>query len=170
MQGQIIVYTGNGRGKTSAANGAVIRALSLDKKVRIVQFLKGDIPSGEVKFYNNLEKDINIYRAGRNFFISENQREEQRELALKGLQRAFNYLSQNPFLLVLDEINTTLFHKLIRWEELKLLLDKRNKTHIIATGRGANLELIEYSDTVSEIKEIKHAYQKSKSAIKGIDY
>ncbi len=172
MEGLVLTYTGNGKGKTSAAIGAVVRTLGSGGRVAYIQFMKGSMESSERDFFANLgESRIKVATVGTGFFTSEEQRREQEELASKGLKLVNRLIEEKIYdLIVMDEINNVLFHNLIKPEDLENIVKKRGTTSLVLTGRNAPDFLIELSDTVSEVKEIKHAYQKGIPALKGIDF
>ena len=181
MKGYIQVYTGNGKGKTTAAIGVSIRALGAGMRVLFLQFMK-TLSYSEHKILANLGPNLELKSFGKPFFVAvEGQLTEQDKRKLQdkvvvfppgqppqdyidlisaGLQEAkVAAQSGNYDLIVLDEINCALSFGLISWEELLDLLDtKAPNTELILTGRGASPELIERADLVTEMKEIKHYY------------
>ncbi|HEC82398.1 MAG TPA: cob(I)yrinic acid a,c-diamide adenosyltransferase [Thermoplasmatales archaeon] len=165
MNGKIIVLTGDGKGKTTSAFGMAVRASGHGKKVVIVQFLKKGI-YGEIK---TKIKNVEIHQFGRKEFIFEPE-EEDYELAEKAIEFSLNALEKQPFMLILDEINVALSIGLVKLEEVMKLIDKRGKTHIVLTGRGAHPKIIKYADIVTEMKNIKHYYNEGVKAIEGIEY
>jgi len=165
MNGKIIVLTGDGKGKTTSAFGMAVRASGHGKKVVIVQFLKKGI-YGEIK--TKIE-NVEIHQFGRKEFIFEPE-EEDYELAEKAIEFSLNALEKQPFMLILDEINVALSIGLVKLEEVMKLIDKRGKTHIVLTGRGAHPKIIKYADIVTEMKNIKHYYNEGVKAIEGIEY
>lgn len=168
--GYIHIYTGNGKGKTTAAIGLAVRAALSGKKVYIGQFIKGK-PYNEDKLVNFIN-NITIEKFGRGCFIKGKPEEEDFKLAKNGLEKVKNIISENIYdLIILDEINIALYYCLIDLKELiKLLKFKNSKADIVLTGRYAPAELIDIADLVTEMKEIKHYYYNNINAREGIEY
>ena len=166
MNGKIIVFTGDGKGKTTAAIGTAIRAIGYGKKVVMIQFLKkGDY--GEIKFKN---KDFKIYQFGRKEFVIKPKQEDY-DLAKEAIKFAEEVLiKKKPFLLILDEVNVALSMELIEEKDVLSLLEKRNGSHVILTGRNASKNIIKIADLVTEMKKIKHYYDAGTKAIEGLEY
>ena len=165
MSGKILVFTGDGKGKTSAAIGTAIRAIGHGKKVIMIQFLKkGEY--GEIKFKN---ENFEIHQFGREEFVIHPKKIDY-ELAAKAIEFANEALQKKPFLLILDEINVALSMGLIDIKDVISLLEKRGETHVILTGRNASREIIEIADLVTEMKKVKHYYDEGVKAIEGLEY
>jgi len=174
-QGLIIVYTGDGKGKTTAALGTVLRALGYKWKVLIIQFVKGSWTYGEMKGLKRLEPDVELKILGKGFVgIVDDTKpiEEHEEAAQEALKAAIADILENIHdLVILDEINVALDLGLIPLEEVKELLRKKPKgMHLILTGRNAHSDIIEMADLVTEMKEIKHPFQKGILAQRGVDF
>lgn len=170
--GKIQIYTGDGKGKTTAALGQALRALGHGFKVIIIQFMKGKINYGELKAAKKLSGFL-IEQYGLPTFVDKkNPSKEDIELAQKGFERAKEVILSGKWdIVVLDEINVALDFGLVSLSSLIELLKKRPKhIEVILTGRYAPKELIEIGDLVTEMKEIKHYYQKGVQARKGIEY
>ena len=179
MKGLVVVYTGDGKGKTSAALGNVFRALGHGWKVLVIQFFKGDWPIifGELesaKKHPNLE----IFQLGKGFVKIMGDKKPFKEHKLAAMD-ALKFAREKIFskkydLVVLDEVNYALDYLGVRLIELKNLIEiidkKPARTHLILTGRNAKKEIIDRADLVTEMKEIKHPFQKGIQAQKGIDY
>lgn len=171
-QGLVWVFTGEGKGKTSAALGAVIRALGHGLRVYIGFFIKGNFPSGE---RNILAKLPNVtmegFGTGR-LVDPKNPKAADREEVRRGLEAARRALqSGNYDLVVLDEINVAVSLGLIGVEEvLGLIAQKPAGVELILTGRGADSRLIKSADLVTEMLKIKHPYDEGIRARKGIEY
>ena len=169
--GLIHVYTGNGKGKTTAAIGLGIRALGNGLKVLMIQFMKG-------RRYSELDaleqvKDFTVVQFGRDEFVSKKNPEKiDIDLAQKGISYAREVLQKNLFdVVILDEINVAVDFQLIALDDVLNLLKLKPKTmELILTGRYAPPELIKHADVVSEVLEIKHPYQKGIQSRKGIDW
>lgn len=127
MKGLIIVYTGNGKGKTSASLGAAIRMLGCGKPVGLVHFMKGAYESSEQVFFEELNLDIEVIAAGEGFFRNEKQRERQQQLAKEGLKKVEDMLDSKRFaLVILDEINYVLDYGFLDVDEVIRIIRKRN--------------------------------------------
>jgi cob(I)alamin adenosyltransferase len=173
MAGLLIVYTGLGKGKTSAAIGALVRTLGNGGRAAYIQFMKGAMKSSERTLFSEAFADrVLVICANIGFFRNEAQRLEQAENAAALWQQVRSVMAEKPpfDLIVLDELNYVMHHGLLDEKMVLADLGKRGETHVVVTGRHAPDELLEHADTVSEIKEIKHAYQKGLPAVPGIDY
>lgn len=174
-RGLLIVYTGDGKGKTSAALGALVRAVGYGWKVCMIQFIKGSWHYGEMDGVKRLEPNVEFIQAGEGFYRIVDDKlpaEVHRQAAQQGLQLARAKIQSNAYdLIVLDELNNTIQTELLTTAEVLSLIDLKPRwLHLILTGRGAPPELIERADLVTEMREIKHPYQKGLMAQKGIDF
>ena len=171
MKGYIHVYTGNGKGKTTAAFGMAMRAIGASKKVYIAQFVKGKMYS-EILTARQYLPSITIKQYGLGCFIEKTPTEEDINAAKEGLKEVSQIIQSGKYqVLILDEIFIALFFKLISVEELILLLKtKAEDLELILTGRYAPKEIIELADLVTEMKEIKHYYTQGIEAREGIEY
>ena len=169
QKGFIHIYTGNGKGKTTAAFGLAIRAALSGKKVFIGQFVK-DMKYSETKIEDYLH-NIEIKQLGRGCFIYENPDEVDKEIAKKGLDECSALLSSGEYdLVILDEINIALYYKLFEVTDVvNALKNKAVKTEVVLTGRYAPQELIDMADLVTEMVEIKHYYSHGVLSREGID-
>lgn len=168
----IQIYTGNGKGKTTAALGLALRAVGHGLKVIMIQFMKGKINYGELESAKLLPNLI-IEQYGRPDFVNpENPDEEDLRLARQGLERAKEVIKEKEFdMVILDEINVAVSFGLINPDEIiRLMKETPQKTELILTGRYMPPEFSEYADLISEIREIKHHFQKGTPARKGIEY
>ena len=172
-KGLVQIFTGNGKGKTSAALGIVIRALGHGLRVCIIYFMKGDdYPYGERYILSKLP-NVKIASFGQKGLTDPTnilpEEIEQARMALAAAREAM--LSGSYDLIVLDEINIAIAWKLVELDEVvKLISDKPQNMELILTGRSADAELIELADLVTEMVKIKHPYDKGIKARKGIDY
>lgn len=168
-KGYIHIYTGNGKGKTTAALGLSLRAICAGKKVFFGQFLKGMDYSelDAVKYLPNLT----IEQFGTPSFIYSKPSKADIEAAGVGLKRCSEVLKSGEYdIVVLDEINIAIFFELISAEQvLEMLQDRAENVEVIMTGRYADEKLIEIADLVTEMKEIKHYYTQGVMARKGIE-
>ena len=168
-KGYIQVYTGNGKGKTTAALGITLRALCAGNKVFFGQFMKGQDYS-ELKAPTYF-KNLTMEQFGNPTFINGKPSQDDIERARKGLERMKEILESAEYdMVVFDEINTTLFFHLVEVEDVIAVLDlKPEKTEVILTGRYAPQEIIDRADLVTEMKEIKHYYNAGIEARIGIE-
>jgi len=171
-KGFIQIYTGNGKGKTTAALGQALRAAGRGLKTFIVQFMK-NCPYGEIHSLSLLNDWITIEQYGNEMFVLERKMPADNDimLARKALQRAWKSMLSGEYdIVILDEICVALYYNLLKLVEiLHLLSEKPEHVEIILTGRYCPEELIEKADLVTEMKEIKHYYQNGVSARKGIE-
>lgn len=170
MAGYIHLYTGNGKGKTTAAIGLAIRAAGADKKVFIAQFVKG-MPYAELKSLRRFP-EIVIRQYGLDCFIVNKPTTEDIQAARKGLEEVSEIIKSNLCdVLVLDEVCIALYYELFDENEIVLLLKgKPGDMEIILTGRYAPASLIDLADLVTEMKEIKHYYTRGIQAREGIEF
>ena len=173
--GLIIVITGHGKGKTTSALGIALRAVGYDMKVCIIEFMKGDMYSGEIEGIKRLSPNVELYLTGKGFCgIMGNQYpfEEHRVNAQDALKFAKEKMfSKNYDILILDEINNALKLKLLDLPQvLELIENKPPLMHLILTGRDAHPDIVKKAHTVTAMKEIKHAYRHGIEPQKGIDY
>ncbi len=170
MKAYIQVYTGNGKGKTTAAIGLAVRAIGAGKKVFFAQFVKGQIYS-EVKTILQYLPNITIKQYGLDCFINRKPKQEDVDAARKGFEEVSAVILSGKYdVVVLDEANIAIYYHLFSAEELIGLLKKKpEQTEIIITGRYAPCELIEVADLVTEMTEIKHYYTQGIPARIGIE-
>ncbi|MBU0508140.1 cob(I)yrinic acid a,c-diamide adenosyltransferase [bacterium] len=173
--GRVLVNTGDGKGKTTAALGTILRAVGYGHRCLIVQFIKGSWMYGEIKSIKRLEPEVEFHRLGKGFvgIMDDNlPREEHEKAAHEALAFAKEKLASGDYRLVLlDEIFIAVTLGLISVADVLDLLDVRPKqTTVILTGRGAPPEVIERADTVTEMREVKHAFRKGILAQRGVDY
>ena len=171
-RGLVYIFTGDGKGKTSAALGVVLRALGHGLKVSIIFFMKGDYPYGERSILSQLPNVDFASFGSREFVDPANIKPEEKEQAKQALAAAREViLSGNYDLVVLDEVNVAVDWKLIEPDEvIKLIKDKPRNVELIITGRQANTELVKLADLVTECLKIKHPYDEGELARKGIDW
>jgi len=174
-KGLLVVYTGDGKGKTTAALGMCIRAVGYDWKICLIQFVKGSWKYGELKGLKRLEPNVELHVIGTGFVgIVDDDKpfEEHQEAARKGIELAVEKISSGNYpLVILDELNVALDLGLVSDEDVKRLLAARGeKQHLVITGRSAADWVIEAADLVTEMTEVKHPYQKGILAQKGIDW
>lgn len=174
-RGLVVVITGYGKGKTTSALGMALRACGHGMKVSIIQFMKGDLYSGEWDGVKLLNCDIELVATGKGFCglqgnpypWAEHRANAQDAIAIAREKMA----SGKVDLLVLDEINNALRLKLVDLEQVMAIIrQKPAMMHLVLTGRDADPQVIEVADTVSEVKELKHAYRAGIEPQPGIDY
>jgi ATP len=169
-KGIIVLLTGNGKGKSSSSLGMVCRALGYDMKVGIVKFLKGVQDTGEDAF---LAKQPNVQTAfmKTGFTWDTQDKEYDTAMAVETWNKAVQYLTDKSInLVVLDELTYMISYKYL---DEKMIIDSLNNRpkdqHVVITGRAASDALIDIADTVSEVKDIKHAFRANIKAQKGVD-
>jgi cob(I)alamin adenosyltransferase len=170
--GMVQVYTGNGKGKTTAALGLALRALGHGMKVYMIQFMKGDPGYGELRTARGLS-GFTIRQCGRSDFVNrDHPDEEDVALARQGLAHAREIVASGRYdLVILDEINVAMdFHLIPTESVLDLIRSKPRGVELVLTGRGAPKRVIEAADLVTEMREIKHYYQRGKTARDGIEH
>jgi len=174
-QGLLIVYTGDGKGKTTAALGMTVRAVGYDWKICIVQFIKGSWKYGELEGIKRLAPNVELTTVGEGFVgIVDDKKdiEEHRSAATKGLKLAVEKIKSGGFqLVILDEINVALQLKLVDRSEVEAIIDQKpTGQHLVLAGRNAPDWLVERADLVTEMKEVKHPFKSGLKARKGIDW
>ena len=170
MVGYIQVYTGNGKGKTTAALGLCLRAAGAGLKVFIVQFMKmGDY--SEINALKRFSDLITVEQFGLGKWVKGKPSPEDKEAAIKGLDRAKEVLSSGQYdIVVLEEANMAVYFDLIPLDGLLALMAQKPKAvELIITGRNAHPKIMETADLVTEMKEIKHYYAKGVLARIGIE-
>lgn len=176
QKGQIHINTGTGKGKTTAALGCALRAAGHRQKVLILQFIKGSMKTGEVESLQQLKPYIEIKQLGLGFIKYHDGKplitDKDRENAAQSFELAEKLIKTGEYdLVILDEIINMINFGLIDIKLfVKLLQDKPYKLNLILTGSYAPAELIELADTVTEMKKIKHAFDKKIKARKGLEY
>lgn len=192
MKTYVQVYTGNGKGKTTAAIGLAIRAIGAHHKVRFLQFMKTKVYS-EHNILPKLE-GIDLETVGKPFFVAKEGMMTDEEKARisdeivifeaghppddyvalihEGYEKALAAVSSGDYdLVVLDEYNVALFFELVSWEDTKKLLQARHeRTEVVFTGRGAPQELIDAADLVTNMEEVKHYYAQGVDARLGVEH
>ncbi len=170
-QGCIQIYTGNGKGKTTAALGLALRAVGRGLRVCVFQFIKGGGPYGEHLLAEKLAPLYTIIQTGRPGWVNTKDSAEDRQLAQDALRRARTLLVSGEFdLLICDEILGAVGFGLIDVEQvLELLALKPKAVELVLTGRNADQRLIDAADLVTEMKEIKHYYRAGVPARVGIE-
>ncbi|MGE0243304.1 MAG: cob(I)yrinic acid a,c-diamide adenosyltransferase [Nitrososphaeraceae archaeon] len=174
-KGLVLIYTGKGKGKTTAALGIVLRAVGHGLKVLMIQFIKGEWYYGELSSSKRLVPEFEMIAAGKGFIgiiDDDHNFEEHKQSARDALILAKEKISSNKYdIIILDEINYAINLKLISTKDVLELINIRPKeTSIVLTGNYAPDEIINVADLVTEMKEVKHPYIYGIKAKKGIDY
>ena len=170
MKGYVQVYTGSGKGKTTAALGLALRAAGAGLKVYIAQFVKG-MRYNEIDTLDRLSDSIMIKQYGRGCFINRNPEEEDIQAAQEGLKEVKEIMCSGKYqVIILDEANIATSYNLFSVDELLDFIEaKPEGIELIITGRYADHHIIEKADLVTEMKEIKHYYHKGVEARDGIE-
>jgi cob(I)alamin adenosyltransferase len=173
--GLIIVLTGQGKGKTTSALGMALRAAGHDMKVCIIHFMKGDMYSGEIDGIRKLAPNVELHLTGKGFcgiYGNPYPYEEHRANAQEAIKLAKEKMFSGVFdMLILDEINNALKLRLVDLPQVLDLMERKPPLmHLVLTGRDALPEVVERAHTVSEVREVKHAYRQKIEPQKGIDY
>ena len=167
----IHVYTGNGKGKTTASLGLIVRSLGRDNRVCLIQFMKKNYTYGEIRFLSQFDK-LDIFQfCTPNLINPDDPDPIDFEEAEKAYQKAKDVINAGEYnLIVIDEINVAVSWKLLSLEKQMELLDLETSAEIVMTGRYASDELIEKADLVTEMKEIKHYYNAGVNAREGVEF
>ena len=170
-RGLVLVYTGDGKGKSSSAFGVITRALGWGKKVGVVQFIKGKWVSGERQFFQRLD-EVDWHTMGDGFTWDTQDKEKDIEAAIAAFAKASEMMASGDYdLIVLDEVNIALRYDYLTVDAvLEGLKARADRTSVILTGRNAKQELCDYADLVSEMREIKHPFKSGIKAQRGIDF
>ncbi len=161
-KGLLIVFTGNGKGKTTAALGMALRTIGHGYKVAIIQFIKGGWTTGEEKALKNLSSKISWHSLGEGFTWETQDRIRDEKLVQKAWELAKEYIKSESYkLIILDEVNIATKLGYLSSEEIITFLKSldNRKNHIVLTGRGASNSIINYADLVTEMKVIRHPFK-----------
>jgi len=176
IKGLVIVFTGEGKGKSTSAWGMALRASGHQKKIMVVQFLKNFKDYGELKFAKKFPRaNIEIKTFGEGYVGIRGDR-KPKEVHSLAAKKALEYVKRamkgkKYFMIILDEINIALNLRLLKVEDvLELLKSKPKSLHLVLTGRGAPKKIIKSADLVTEMKEVRHPYKKGILAQKGIEF
>lgn len=171
-RGLVLVHTGDGKGKSSSAFGVIVRALGWGHSVGVVQFIKGDWPTGEKQFFDKLGGQITWRTMGEGFTWDTQNRARDTATAEAALAAAAEMLASGAYdLVVLDEVNIALQYDFLTVPAVLAALEGRaQRTSVILTGRNAKPEIIEMADLVTEMREVKHPFQAGIKAQRGIDF
>lgn len=170
--GQVIIYTGQGKGKTTAALGLMVRARGQGLRVGVVQFIKGKWMTGERKCAAERFPEVPFKVMGKGFTWESDDLAQDRELAQKAWQEAHTMIHGGEYdVVILDEITYVLHYGFVALEEVLSSLTSRPLTvSVVLTGRRAPEPLMEIADVVTEMLEVKHPFRTGKKAQRGLDY
>ncbi len=171
-KGLLIVYTGAGKGKTTAALGMAIRCLGHGMNVAVVQFIKGAIDTAEERILKSYSNQVVFLRMGEGYTWETQDRERDTQVAQTAWAEVEKFLQDPSFgMVILDELNIAIHHEYVSLQQVLAALAQRTPMlHVVITGRGAKPELIEAADLVSEMKMIKHPFRKGIKAQKGVEF
>ncbi len=174
-QGLVIVYTGKGKGKTTAALGMALRAVGYNHKVCMIQFIKGSWHYGEMTSSKRLEPEFELTAVGKGFvgiIDDKSPIEDHRKIAQEALRIAQEKINSKKYdIVILDEINYAVNLGLINLQDvLDLIMKKPPHLNLVLTGNYARNEVIDLADLVTEMREVKHPFKVGIKARKGIDF
>ncbi len=171
-KGLLIVYTGAGKGKTTAALGMAIRCLGHGMNVAVVQFIKGAIDTAEERILKSFGNQVVFLRMGEGYTWETQDCERDAHVAQEAWTAVEKILQDPEFgMVILDELNIAIHHEYVSLEQVLKAVDQRPPgLHVVMTGRGAKPELIEAADLVSEMKMIKHPFRKGIKAQPGVEF
>lgn len=171
-RGVFLVYSGNGKGKSSAAFGMVARALGHGMKVGVVQFIKGAATTGEEAFFRRFPEEVSYHVMGEGFTWETQDRQRDIAKAREAWDVARRLLSDPQIgLVVLDEVNIALKHGYLELDSVLADIAARPPMqHVVATGRGVLPAMVEAADTVTEMGLVKHAFKAGIKAQKGVEF
>ncbi len=171
-KGLLIVYTGAGKGKTTAALGMALRCLGHDMKVAVVQFIKGAIDTAEERALKSFGDRVTFLRMGEGYTWETQDQERDTRFAQQAWSTACGFL-RDPLcaMVILDEFNIALQHEYVKLADVIPVLRQRPAMqHVVITGRGGPAELIEEADLVTEMKQVKHPFRKGIKAQPGVEF
>jgi cob(I)alamin adenosyltransferase len=171
-KGLVVVFTGNGKGKSTAAFGMLLRALQHGMNAAVVQFVKGAIATAETDAFAHFGEQVSWHRMGEGFSWITQDQARDREAAARAFELTKSLLARPELdMIVLDEIIVAMrLKQLDQQEVLALLANKRDDLHVVLTGRGATDDLIAAADLVTEMKMVKHPYRAGIRAQAGIEF
>lgn len=174
-KGIVIVYTGNGKGKTTAALGIALRAVGHNKKICMIQFIKGSWHYGEMSSSKRLEPEFEMTAVGKGFVgivDDKSSREDHHKIAQEAIKISKEKIVSNKYdIVILDEINYAVNLGLVKTiQVIDLIKAKPTSLDLVMTGNHAKQEIVELADLVTEMKEIKHPYKVGIKAKQGIDF
>ncbi|WP_454061195.1 cob(I)yrinic acid a,c-diamide adenosyltransferase [Candidatus Nitrospira salsa] len=171
-KGLVIVYTGAGKGKTTAALGMAMRSVGHGMKIAVVQFIKGAIDTAEERILKGFGEQVTFLRMGEGYTWETQDRERDKRFAQEAWSIVLTFLRDAQYgMVILDELNIAIHHEYVTLQQVLDGLNERPPMmHVVITGRGAKDELIEVADLVSEMKMVKHPFRKGIKAQKGVEF
>jgi len=171
-KGLLIVYTGAGKGKTTAALGMALRCVGHGRKVAVLQFIKGAIDTAEERILKSFGDRVTFLRMGEGYTWETQDRARDTQFAQRAWERTCEFLRDPSYaMVILDEFNIALHHDYVRLDDvLPVLRGRPSMQHVVITGRGAKEELIAEADLVTEMKQVKHPFRKGIKAQAGVEF
>ena len=171
-KGLLIVHTGKGKGKSTAAFGMVLRAIGHGLRIAIIQFVKGQWHTGERKVLSSFPEHVTMYTMGEGFTWETQDRQRDLAAARAGWEKAKEIMSDPSYkMILLDELNIVLRYDYLPFDEVCAVLDRRHPDqHVIITGRNAKDELIERADLVTDMTMVKHPFRSGVKSQPGIEF
>lgn len=171
-KGLLIVYTGAGKGKTTAALGMAVRCIGHGWKVAVVQFIKGAIDTAEERTLKSFGDQVVFLRMGEGYTWETQNRERDIQCVQRAWEKTCEFLHDPSYaMIILDEFNIALQHGYVRLEEvLPVLRNRPPMQHVVITGRGGPVELLEEADLVTEMKQVKHPFRTGIKAQPGVEF
>ncbi len=171
-KGLVIVHTGAGKGKTTAALGMALRCIGHGMKVAIVQFIKGAIATAEEQTLKSFGDRVVFLRMGEGYTWETQDRERDTQVARQAWATARDFLRDPSCgMVILDELNIALHHEYVPLDDvIAALQDRPPRQHVVITGRGAPAQLVDHADLVTEMKPIKHPFRKGIKAQAGVEF
>ncbi|WP_447980198.1 cob(I)yrinic acid a,c-diamide adenosyltransferase [Candidatus Nitrospira bockiana] len=171
-RGVLIVYTGAGKGKTTAALGMALRCIGHEMNVAIVQFIKGAIDTAEERVLKSLGDQVAFLRMGEGYTWETQDRDRDQRMAQEAWAQATRFLSDPAYaMVILDEFNLVLHYGYVELDDVLAVLKRRPPfQHVVITGRSAKPQLIEAADLVTEMAQVKHPFRKGVKAQKGVEF
>ena len=173
-KGLVYVFTGDGKGKTSAAFWTGVRMALRGRRVAAVQFYKEARWPTAVQELSRKFKNFEVYLSGKGFYqlpTDHASKREHKKAAGEGLKKAGQLIKSSRYsLVILDEINNAMKDRLVKVEDVLRVLKNRGKTHVVLTGRYASKSVIRVADLVTEMEKVKHPFDKGVKAVKGLDF
>ncbi len=171
-KGWLIVYTGAGKGTTTAALGMALRCLGHGMKVAVVQFIKGAIDTAEERVFRSFGDRVTFLRMGEGYTWETQDRERDTRFAQQAWEQASAFMRDPSYaMVILDEFNIVLQHHYVDLAEVLSRVQARpSMQHVVVTGRGGPADLLEAADLVTEMKQVKHPFRKGIKAQAGVEY
>ncbi len=171
-KGLLIVYTGAGKGKTTAALGMALRCIGHGWKVAVVQFIKGVLDTAEERALKSFGDQVVFLRMGEGYTWETQDRERDTQCAQRAWEKTCEFLRDPSYaMVILDECNIALQHGYVQIEEvLSALRNRPPMQHVVITGRGGPAELLEAADLVTEMKQVKHPFRNGIKAQPGVEF